>query len=320
MYKFFLLLLCIFIPLLTEAQQDQQVSHYMFSQLSINPGSAGSNDVVCTSGILRQQWTGIDGAPYSFIGCIDFPFKLFSKDHGFGVSITYDEIGFFKDISLKPSYAFRANVGNGKLGIGVALNIQNRTLEPQWRIPSGTVFHVSNPADDPAIPENEDPIFAMDVGFGLFYKTDELYIGISSTHLNEGSFKYVEAAGKEVDVKLKRHYYITSGYNIQLANPSFELLPSMFIQSDGAIHKFDLNLTMLYNKKFWIGVTYRPGSAVVGMLGLEIINGLKIGYAYDFDTSPITQHVKMPFEIAANYCFKIGIEKTPQKYKSIRFL
>ena len=319
MHKLFLLLLFLIILFLAEAQQDQQVSQYMFSHLSINPGSAGSNDVVCASGILRQQWTGIDGAPYSFIGGIDFPFKLFSKDHGFGLSITYDEIGFFKDISLKPSYAYRASVGNGKLGIGVTLNIQNRTLEPTWQIPSGTDFHTSA-ANDPAIPESEDPIFAMDFGFGLFYKTDELYVGVSSSHLNEGNFKYIEAGDKEVDVKLKRHYYITSGYNIQLANPSFELMPSMFIQSDGAIHKFDLNITMLYNKKFWMGVTYRPGSAVVGMLGIEIINGLKIGYAYDFDTSAIMQHIKMPFEIAVNYCFKIGIEKTPQKYKSIRFL
>ncbi len=319
MYKYFLLLLCLIIPLLAVAQQDQQVSQYMFGQLSVNPGAAGSNDVVCANGILRQQWTGIEGAPYSFVGGIDFPFRLLNKDHGIGIAITYDEIGFYKDISLKPTYAYRANVGNGKLGIGVTLNIQNRTLTPDWQIPAGTDYHIDY-SQDPSIPENEDPIFAMDFGFGLFYKTDELYVGISSTHINEGIFKYVEAAKDPVDVKLKRHYYITSGYNIQLANPSFELMPSMLIQSDGAIHKLDLNISMLYNKKFWVGVTYRPGSAVVGMLGIEIINGLKIGYAYDFDTSAIMQHTKMPFELAVSYCFKIGIEKSPQKYKSIRFL
>ena len=318
MYKLILISLGLIISVFIEAQQDYQISQFMFDQISINPGSAGNKDIVCANGILRQQWPGIENAPENIILNADFPFKLFNQNHGFGVSVTRDKIGFYNDISLKPSYAFRVNAGSGKLGIGIGLNIQNRTLNPDWQIPDNTSFHTSY-TDDPLIPESEEPIFAIDVGFGLFYKSEELYVGFSSTHINEGTFKYIEAT-KEVSEKLKRHYYITSGYNIVMTNPSFELMPSILIQSDGSIHKFDLNVILLYNKKFWGGVTYRPGSAIVGMVGLEIINGLKIGYAYDFTTSAIMQHVNIPYEIAVSYCFKIGIEKTPQKYKSIRFL
>jgi type IX secretion system PorP/SprF family membrane protein len=318
MYKLILISLGLICPLLLNAQQDYQVSHFMFDQISINPGSAGNKDNVCVNGILRQQWPGIDNAPENFILNADFPFKLFNQSHGFGLSITRDKIGFYNDISLKPAYAFRANAGSGKLGIGISLNIQNRTLKPQWQIPENTSYHTRY-TDDPLIPESEDPIFAIDVGFGLFYKTEELYVGFSSTHVNEGTFRYNEAT-KEVSEKLTRHYYITSGYDLVMPNPSFELKPAILIQSDGSIHKIDLNIILLYNKKFWGGVTYRPGSAVVGMLGLEVINGLKIAYAYDFDTSAIMKHVSIPYEIAVSYCFKIGIEKTPQKYKSIRFL
>jgi type IX secretion system PorP/SprF family membrane protein len=318
MHKIIFVLLGLIVSVLIKAQQDYQISQFMFDQISINPGAAGNKDIVCINGILRQQWPGIEHAPENIILNGDFPFKLFNKSHGFGLSITRDKIGFYSDISLKPSYAFRVNAGNGKLGIGISMNIQNRTLNPDWQIPENSSFHTRY-SDDPLIPESEDPIFAIDVAFGLFYKSDELYIGFSSTHLNEGTFKYIEDT-KEVNEKLKRHYYITSGYNILLPNPSFELMPSVLIQSDGSVHKFDLNILLLYNKKFWGGVTYRPGSAIVGMLGLEIINGLKIGYAYDFYTSAIMKHINIPYEIVVNYCFKIGIEKTPQKYKSIRFL
>ena len=318
MYKFILISLGLIIAISVNAQQDYQVSHFMFDLVSINPGAAGSKDIVCVNGILRQQWPGIDNAPENFILNGDFPFKLINQNHGFGLSITRDKIGFYSDISLKPSYALRVNAGSGKLGIGIGVNIQNRTLNPDWQIPDGTTIHTSY-TNDPLIPESKDPIFAIDVGFGLFYKSEELYVGFSSTHINEGTFKYIEAT-KEVNEKLKRHYYITSGYNLVLPNPSFELMPAILIQSDGSIHKFDLNLMLLYNKKFWGGVTYRPGSAIVGMLGLEIINGLKIAYAYDFNTSAIMEHVSIPYEIAVSYSFKIGIEKTPQKYKSIRFL
>lgn len=319
MHKIILISLGLIISVLIKAQQDYQISQFMFDQISINPGAAGSKDIVCINGILRQQWPGIEHAPEDIIFNGDFPFKLFNVSHGFGVSITRDKIGFYNDISLKPSYAFRANAGNGKLGIGISLNIQNRTLKPDWQIPDNSSIHTRY-SDDPLIPESEDPIFAIDVAFGLFYKSDELYVGFSSTHINEGTFKYNVEDTKEVSEKLKRHYYITSGYDIILPNPSFELMPAVLIQSDGSVHKFDLNILLLYNKKFWGGVTYRPGSAIVGMLGLEIINGLKIGYAYDFSTSAIMKHINIPYEIAVNYCFKIGIEKTPQKYKSIRFL
>jgi hypothetical protein len=77
---------------------------------------------------------------------------------------------------------------------------------------------------------------------------------------------------------------------------------------------------MLYNKKFWGGVSYRIGSAVVGMVGLTILNGVKIGYAYDFDTSRLQSLTKGGHEIMVGYDFRIGVERIPQKYKSIRYL
>ncbi len=76
----------------------------------------------------------------------------------------------------------------------------------------------------------------------------------------------------------------------------------------------------MYNKKFWAGVTYRVGSAVVGMIGLDILNGVKVGYSYDFDTSALSSSSNGSHEIMVGYSFKVGIEKIPQKYKSIRFL
>jgi hypothetical protein len=76
----------------------------------------------------------------------------------------------------------------------------------------------------------------------------------------------------------------------------------------------------MYNKKFWAGVTYRVGSAVVGMIGMDIMNGVKVGYSYDFDTSALANFSKGSHEIMLGYSFTLGVEKTPQKYKSIRFL
>ncbi|NJK86085.1 MAG: type IX secretion system membrane protein PorP/SprF [Bacteroidales bacterium] len=301
------------------SQQDHQVSQFMYDNMSFNPASVGSRGGICATGILREQWTGIDGSPRDIILNAHMPFKLFKKDHGVGLSFFNETIGNYEDIDLRLAYAYRANVGDGKLGIGVGVNFQNRGINPDW-LTINEIMGGAGEQSDIGIPGTDEKIWATDVNFGIFYYTEELYFGISSTHINESSFKYVNESSDEGTIKIKRHYYLTSGYTMQLANPSFELVPSVLFQSDGAAHKIDLNAQLVYNKKFWGGVSIRPGSSFIGMIGFEILNGAKVGFAYDFPTSAITNYYKTSYEILLNYCFKIGVEKSNQKYKSIRFL
>ncbi len=60
------------------------------------------------------------------------------------------------------------------------------------------------------------------------------------THLMEDEFVYQTERLRQqskLDEKMIRHYYLTAGYNIQLSNPAFEFLPSVFIQSDAQDNK-----------------------------------------------------------------------------------
>ncbi len=320
MKKLLILLLGIYPIMKMYGQQYPQVSQFMYDHTSTNAGSAGSMDMVCTSVIARQQWVGFTGAPQDFILNVNAPFNLFGASHGVGLSIYRDTYGFNADIQLQLSYAYRVTVGDGKLGIGVSGAFLNRAVDgTKWHIPeNGTNFW--DLSGDNAIPKGKQNEFAFDMGAGLFYRTEDLYVGVSSTHLLESKFKFPDNNGNEAIDKLTRHYFVTASYNITLANPSFEIIPSVFIASDISVTSLDVNTTLLYNKKFWGGVTYRPGSAIIGMLGIEILNGLKIGYSYDFPTSKIINHSQGTHEIVLNYCFKIGVERSPQKYKSIRFL
>ncbi|MBN1159154.1 MAG: type IX secretion system membrane protein PorP/SprF [Bacteroidales bacterium] len=305
-----------------EAQQERQVSHYMYDHISINPGFAGSSDMISTHAIMRQQWVGIEGAPRDVILNLSAPFRLFGANHGAGLSIYYDEIGFNQDINLSLSYAYQFTLGTGRLGLGISGSFLNRKLDPVWSIPSSPI-HIS-PDQDAAIPTGKQNEFVFDIGAGVFYQTDELYVGLSSTHIMQDEFVYqtegVSSSLSEAKEKVIRHFYLTAGYTLQLSNPAFELQPSVFIQSDTRATKIDLNTVFMYNKKLWAGVTYRVGSAVVGMAGVNILNGVKIGYSYDFDTSALSNYSKGSHEVMIGYDFIIGIERVPEKYKSIRFL
>jgi len=57
------------------SQQDAQYSQYMFNQLALNPAYAGSRDVLATSLLYRNQWTGIKGAPTTASLSVQMPLR-----------------------------------------------------------------------------------------------------------------------------------------------------------------------------------------------------------------------------------------------------
>jgi type IX secretion system PorP/SprF family membrane protein len=295
------------------SQQDPITSNYMFNTLSYNPGVAGTSGMICATAVNRQQWVGFKGAPTTTLFNISAPVSPFKINSGIGLFVASDNIGFDKDINLSLIYSYIADLGKGKLGIGINAGIFNMTLDPTWVIPTGDVF---TPASgDPLIPETKESTVTFDAGLGVYYRTDKYYAGISSTHILQPRLKFSKGV-----TYLSRHYYLTGGYILQLPNPSLELLPSLYVVSDGKTIQFSATSLIRYNKKAWGGVSYRPGDALVGLAGIELFNGIRIGYAYDFPISDIRKSTSGSHELFVNYCFDLSMGKSPMRYKSIRFL
>ena len=99
------------------------------------------------------------------------PFKLFRKSHGADISIINDIAGFEKNLGANLFYAYRQDLGTGKLGIGINVGVFNKALNASGG--SGWIFN--DPSDNFIPPD--DSKMAMDIGFGLHYKADNLYIG-----------------------------------------------------------------------------------------------------------------------------------------------
>jgi type IX secretion system PorP/SprF family membrane protein len=269
--------------------------------------------MICATALNRQQWVGFKGAPSTTVFNISAPIAPFKIKSGVGLLVESDNVGFDKDINLSASYSYLMELGTGKLGIGLSLGMLNKTLSPNWSIPSGDTH---TPASgDPLIPENKESYVAFDAGLGVFYKTDKYYGGFSVTHLNQPKIKFSKGTPY-----ISRHYYLTAGYVLQLPNPSLELLPSLFAFSDGKVTQFTITSLIRYNKKAWGGVSYRAGDALIGIIGFELFNGIRLGYAYDFTLSDIRKNSSGSHEFMVNYCFDLNMGKSPMKYKSIRFL
>jgi type IX secretion system PorP/SprF family membrane protein len=307
----FLFLIIILQPVLS--QQDPLSSHYMFNTMTYNPGIAGTSGMICATALNRQQWIGFKGAPSTTVFNISAPVSLFNIKSGVGLLVESDNIGFDKNIILSGAYSYLMDLGPGKLGIGISLGMLNTTLSPKWEIPEGEGH--TPPSGDPLIPENKESLVAFNAGLGLYYKADKYYAALSVTHLNQPKIKYTKGL-----TYVSRHYYLTTGYTIQLPNPSLELIPSVFAFSDGKVTQFTVTSLVRYNKKVWGGVSYRAGDALIGIVGFELYNGIRLGYAYDFTISDIRKNSSGSHEFMVNYCFDLNLGKSSMKYKSIRFL
>jgi type IX secretion system PorP/SprF family membrane protein len=279
----------------------------MFRRTGINPAAAGSHDRVDLTALPRNQWGNL-GPNTSYFNA-NMPFNLFNQKHGVGLSIHNDNSDFYSELGLNLSYAFRKEVGSGILSAGINGGVYNNDFSPEWYMPDEL-----GSTNDVSLPQKESAT-AFDMGIGVFYKTDELYCGISALHLNQGKLKYQFAEPSYV-----RHFILTGGYSISFKNPKFTFEPSFLVGSNAVTTDFVFSGILYYNKKVWGGLSSRIGSAIIGMLGFELFENVETGLAYDFETTPIRQYGGGSYEILIRYGFEINKDKIPVGYKSIRYL
>lgn len=291
-----------------KAQQDPQFSQYMYNKLFMNPAFAGMKHSVCFTGIYRNQWNGFDGAPNSGVFSGDI---WLNKWGGAGLTILFDQLGFEKNMQVKGAYSFHINeiFGNGSLGIGLELGVLSKRIGPggsdQW-------IATTNWQNDGSIPPQLRQ-GKMDLGFGLWYEQERVYFGISTSHLPSSSFSGTSYNGTPLTYQMARHYFITGGWNSGRPGDTWQIKPSFLVKSDATVTSFDLNCTAVFNDRFWAGISYRYQDAIVPMIGFQTATPknyrepvMKFGFAYDYNTSRLSNYNNGSFEIFVAYCHPIA--------------
>jgi len=311
------------------SQQEAQFSHNMFNILSYNPAYAGSNNQICLTTLGRQQWMGLtetnpegksyNVAPQTFLFSIDGNVNFLRG--GLGAVVYKDKLGHEDNIGLKFGYAYKHPIGAGHLSGGIMFGFLNKVIDYAGFFPIQQ--------GDPLLQGGQESDMIFDMSFGAFYRVPgSYYAGISSSQLLQSESTFPQNLGSP---KLKRHYYLTGGYNYTLPSmPEFELQPSIFIKTDFVSAQYDINCLVLWNSQFWGGLSYRPVDAVVVLVGgrpflnstISSVEALSFGIAYDVTTSAIggAGRSSGSTEIMLNYCFEIKIERPVSSYKNVRFL
>ncbi|MCB0771931.1 MAG: type IX secretion system membrane protein PorP/SprF [Flavobacteriales bacterium] len=293
------------------AQQDPQYTQYMFDRMSVNPAVAGSTGNICATALLRQQWTGFDGAPKT--GLINLQAPITKINSGLGLTAYFDKLGQEKSTIVRLHYAYHLKVGSqSTLSAGVYAGLSGRALEGRW-------VAIDDVASDNAIPGAGRSANGFDLGAGLYFKSPQLWLGISSTQLPETELK-------DVSIQNKRHYYVQAGYDWAIGGDrKYILQPSALLKSDANSTQVDLSALFLYDEMLWIGASYRTEDAIAPMIGYQhkFPKGdsmVRIGYSYDVTTSELKNYSSGSHEVMLSYCFKIVKPVVNEIYRHPRFL
>ncbi len=303
-----LLVLTLFIKTVN-AQQDPLFNLGFFNFAYINPGFAGSNTegLFSATALNRLELTGFDGAPVTTIANCEGPVSFFGIESGVGLTVYNDKIASLNAPGISLSYAYRHAVNNGSLGIGFSAGVLSSWFsETSWRLPDeGT---------DPSVPTQKEGGAAFDAGLGAFYSHPRWYAGVSCTHLTSPKL------GVEGFAHKKPTLYINGGYTFLLDSTRWMIKPMLNAASDFATTSVSLTGTVWYEGKYWGGISYRWKEAVVFMLGMDLFEGLKVAYAFDYATSKLSKFNNGTHEIMLSYSFSLSVPRGAQKYKSIRYL
>lgn len=304
------------------AQYDAPIGQYMFMPASYNPAAVGDGDLMRVYGSHRMDFTGIQDAPMTTVVSFSSPFVIGKTRHGAGVKFINDRFGLFSNQGFYVDYAYKLALGNGVLSIGVDLGLMNVSFAMD-SVDLGAGQDDYHTETDEALPQvsgggSEKGASGMgfDMGVGVYYSASSWWLGASYAHLTQPSLDLDD----RTDFAVKGMVYLAGGYNWQLKNRDWMLMPSMMVQTD--FRGWDVNVSMLaqVQNRFRFGLGYRIAGSVNVILGMDIINGLQLGYTYELPANGLIRESYGSHEVYLAYGFNVLKPKHTNRYKSVRYL
>ena len=306
------------------AQFDPQIGQYMFMRSTYNPAAVGEGDLMRVYGGHRMQFTGIMDAPMTTNFSFSSPFVIGKTSHAAGVRFMNDRFGLFSNQSFYAEYAYRIKLGKGYLSVGADLGFINLSFAVDSvnlkDVADLVKDHAYHNATDNAIPEasGQNGVSGMgfDLGVGVYYSTPTWWAGVSYGHVTQPRLQWSDKA----EVEVRGTFYAAGGYNWRLRDKKWVLMPSAMLQTDFA--GWDVNLTMLaqLNNRYRFGLGYRIAGSVNILLGMDIINGLQVGYTYELPANGLIRESYGSHELYLAYGFNVLKPKRTNRYKSVRYL
>ena len=298
MKKIINLLVLLVLPITLLGQLTPVTNQYILNPLTINPAYAGNRGGLSIAAFYRKQWVGIPGSPSTVSLELDAP--VLSDKLGLGLVVVNDVIGVTKQTEAMTSYAFRINVGDGMLALGLGAGLV--ATNTAW-----SDLIVLDPGDEYYLIDSR-VFFVPDFSFGTFYTVKNFFVGFSIPRLLGYRFDFDKNKyGLKVEPG-QYNYILNAGYMISMG-PRASFLPSALVSySVGDKLLYDANAHFILYDRFWIGASYRSTGSVTALAQFAINNQFKVAYSYDFNFGKLGTYSNGSHEVMLRYEFRYKVD------------
>ena len=288
------------------AQQDALFSQYMFNKLAVNPGYAGSRELLSADMLYRYQWVNIEGAPKTISASIHSP--LVNPHLAMGFNLYNDKIGPLSNTGAMVTFAYRIIFPKSKLSFGLQAGVKSSGID--WNelkaYDDEPFLNMSNQIQNKVVP---------DANFGVYYYSDRFYAGLSSRQLLQNQTLLIQdTLGNTQFSKLLTHFYAMTGAAFPLSE-NVVFRPSLLAKFvKDAPPQLDLNASFLFAKTLWLGVSYRTEKAISLITEVNVAQNLRIGYSYDIWLNELKVYNKGSHEIRLSFDFNVAKRMLSPRY------
>lgn len=259
-----------------QAQNDAKLSIFNYNPLFYNPAFAGSADGLNIVGMYSSQWVGFDGAPKTQYLSADT--KSLEKI-GYGISLYNDVIGPKKEYNIEGNFAYYIKLDRKyKLVLGVKGGINSYSIDKN----NLDIYEPGEMIDNFGTDSKTSPVF----GVGANFYSDKFYIGISSPNIIQTNY----SSSGTILTQRKNYYYTNFGYQFEIER-DITLTPALLGRiTAGAPISVLTSLNLNWRNKYLASVNFDYNSSVGAFLGIQLIDDLKVGYAYDISTNKFSNY------------------------------
>jgi len=308
------------------AQQAPQYSLYMLNPYAYNPAYAGLDNSLIATGVYRQQWSGLKGAPLSEHINVHLP--LYKISSGAGLRVENDAIGAHRVTSAMLSYNYQLETGRSSvLSAGVSVGYLQYTLDGnKLRAPEGTYEEPGGAFNhnDQLLPEGKISTGVPLIEAGLYFKLKKLALGLAIQPV----FAPVLTASNPngFGLKPKQNLLFTAAYTVEVSE-SLVVMPSMMIKNDIIETQSEISILTRWRENIFAGASFRGignkgKDAAVIFGGLRLNENTVLGYAFDIPLSSLRSVNRGSHELLLRYNLNkpIGTGKLPPIIYNPRFL
>lgn len=297
--KYILLCFGILLPSLILAQQDAQLTQYMYQTQMFNPAYVGTRGMLSLTGLHRTQWVGFSGAPTTYNFSVQSPLSYGKM--GIGINFTHDEIGPTQNSQATAQYAYILDL-NETYKLSLGLSLQGRLF--------GINRNLLNPEDNTDLTLNDlSNSTLFNFGSGAYLYSENFYLGLSIPNFLQ-SKTWQNDTNAYALFKERMHFYLMSGYVFDL-NDNIKFKPALLSKIvTGAPFQLDMSANFLFYDKLTLGAAYRLNAAYSGLIGFQLSDQLLLGYAYDKETTTWGRFNDGSHEFFLRYEFKTKHHRT----------